>query len=176
MRGGGNGPPAKVQAVLNWQALKTQKQLQSFLGFANFNCQFIPSFARVVLPLTDLLKTKHLAGKPRPEYPLKWTMECQQAFETLKALFAKDPILRHPNPTKPFVIQANTSDMAGGAIPLQTKEGCRLQPCTYASCKLTDTECRWAIWEEAFVVWQPLLTWRHLFGGGCNSIRGVDRP
>lgn len=47
--------PNKVKMVLEWQAPRTRKHLQSFLSFANFYRQFIPSFAQVALPLTDLL-------------------------------------------------------------------------------------------------------------------------
>jgi len=34
----------------------------------------------------------------------KWTAECQQSFEALKARFSKSPILLMPDPTKPFVV------------------------------------------------------------------------
>lgn len=47
---------------------------------------------------TPNLKTKSAATKPHPNQPLQWTMECQRAFETLKALFIQEPILRHPDP------------------------------------------------------------------------------
>lgn len=73
--------PTKVREVLDWQTPKTCKQLQSFLGFTNFYCQFIPSFAQVVLLFTNLLKTKHLTKKPCPGCPVVWTIECQQAFK-----------------------------------------------------------------------------------------------
>lgn len=46
----------KVKSVLEWQAPQTHKQLQSFLGFANFYCQFIPSFAKISLSIMELLK------------------------------------------------------------------------------------------------------------------------
>lgn len=46
----------KVKTVLEWQVPRTHKQLQSFLGFANIHRQIIPSFARVALPITNLLK------------------------------------------------------------------------------------------------------------------------
>lgn len=49
--------PSKVSMVLEWPAPVTRKQLQSFLGFANFHLQFIPEFAKIALPLTDLLHT-----------------------------------------------------------------------------------------------------------------------
>ncbi|XP_060539018.1 uncharacterized protein LOC132709560 [Pantherophis guttatus] len=159
--------PAKVQSVLQWQPPRTRRQLQSFLGFANFYRQFIPSFAEIAKPLTDLLKTGSPAMKPRPGQPLQWDLTCQQAFETLKGLFAKEPVLKHPDPEQPFVIQADASDVAVGAVLLQKNNQGDLQPCAYTSRKLTDTERRWAAWEkEAFAVRWALLTWRHLLEGG----------
>lgn len=91
-------------AVLDWQAPTTWKQLQSFLGFANFYHQFILSFARVVCPLTNLLRTKHLTKKPHLGCPVVWTTDCQWAFELLKPLFVQEPVLKHPDPSKPFVV------------------------------------------------------------------------
>ncbi|XP_070797140.1 uncharacterized protein [Pituophis catenifer annectens] len=75
--------PEKVWAVLEWAPPCTCKQLQSFLGFANFYRQFIASFAKIALPITNLLKTKGEV-RPKPSQPLEWTMECQAAFEKLK--------------------------------------------------------------------------------------------
>lgn len=158
--------PNKVKAVLEWQAPKTRKQVQSFLGFANFYRQFIPSFARVALPITDLLKTKHTLTKPRPGQLIPWTEECQKAFEQLKSLFAKEPVLKHPDPDLPFTVQADASDVAVGAVLLQKDETETLRPCAYTSRKLTPAERGWAIWEkEAFAVRWALLTWRHLLEG-----------
>ncbi|KAK9401814.1 hypothetical protein NXF25_010170 [Crotalus adamanteus] len=152
--------PSKVQAVLDWQAPKTRRQLQSFLGFANFYRQFIPSFAIVVQPLTELLRTKHLKGKPRPSQQLEWTMNCQKAFELLKALFAKEPVLRHPDPSVPFVVQVDASDVAVGAVLLQKNDSRALQPCAYTSRKFTMAERSWAVWEkEAFAIRWALATW-----------------
>lgn len=48
--------PGKVKAILEWQALWTCKQLQSFLGFVNLYKQFIPSFAKIPLLITELFK------------------------------------------------------------------------------------------------------------------------
>lgn len=91
--------PAKVKMVLEWQAPRTRRQLQSFLGFANFYRQFIPSFTQVALPLTDLLWTKTTKSKPQPSQAVLWSEKCQKAFETLKSLFSHEPILKHPAPT-----------------------------------------------------------------------------
>lgn len=120
--------PSKGKAVLGWQAPKTHKQLQSLLGFPNFYCQFIPSFTCVALLLRDLLRTKHLPGKLCLGHPKQWTLACQQAFKQLKTLFARDLVLKHPDLTKPFIVQADASDVAVEAVLLQTNEGGTLQP------------------------------------------------
>lgn len=142
----------KVQVVLEWGTPRTQKQLQNFLGFTNFYRQFIPSFAQIMLPITNLLKTKR-EGKLKLTQPLKWTMECQAAFVKLKSLFPAEPVLKYPYPNTPFVIQADASDMAVGSVLLQKNQQGTLQlPCTYASKKLSYAEYRWAVWERKLML------------------------
>lgn len=96
--------PKKVAAVMEWQAPETRRQVQSFLSFANFYRQFIPAFALIALPLTDLLCTKGCATLVKLRQRVIWTTECQQVFDTLKTLFAQEPVLQHTNQNKPFVI------------------------------------------------------------------------
>ena len=67
----------------------------SFLGFANYYRCFIPKYSSVAHPLIDLTKKDH---------PWEWTPTCQQAFNNLKTLFLKQPILRVPDPNTPFAI------------------------------------------------------------------------
>lgn len=117
------------------------------MGFANYYRQFIPSFAQIALPITNLLKTKR-EGKPKPSQRLKQSMECEAVFETLKWLFAAELVLQHPDPNTPFVIQGDASDLVMGAVLLQKNEQRALQPCAYTSKKLTETEQQWAIWEK----------------------------
>lgn len=49
--------PAKVQAVVDWMAPSSQKQLQRFLDFANFYCRFIRDYSKVASPLMRLTST-----------------------------------------------------------------------------------------------------------------------
>ena len=48
----------KVQAVKDWPIPKTVKNIQEFLGFANFCRRFIENFAKVAQPLRELTKGK----------------------------------------------------------------------------------------------------------------------
>uniref|UniRef100_A0A803T247 Gypsy retrotransposon integrase-like protein 1 n=1 Tax=Anolis carolinensis TaxID=28377 RepID=A0A803T247_ANOCA len=161
--------PAKVEDVRGWEAPKTRKQLQSFLGFANFYRTFIKDFARLTLPLTDLLKTKgrgETAKVKAPGAKLTWTIECQEAFEALKKLFTEEPVLQHPDMSKAFVLHCDASDRAYGAVLLQKDGGGNLKPCGYLSKKFSDTEKNWPIWErEALAILKALECWRHFLEG-----------
>lgn len=155
--------PGKVWVILERE--RPQTRWQSFLGFANLYCQFIPTFAQLALPIMNLPKMKGEA-KPRPSQPLNWSLECQAAFKKLKRLFTAEPALKHPDLDESFVIQADASDMAMGGVLLQKNAKGELQTCAYTSCKLSETEWWWAVWEkEAYVIRWALLMWRQFLEG-----------
>ncbi len=52
--------PQKVQAVTDWPTPSSLKEVQQFLGFANFYRKFILNFSSVVAPLSALTKGKRL--------------------------------------------------------------------------------------------------------------------
>ena len=47
--------PAKVEAVTQWPEPQRVKDIQAFLGFANFYRRFINNFSKLAQPLTKLL-------------------------------------------------------------------------------------------------------------------------
>ena len=65
---------ARVTAVRNWPTPTTVKEVQRFLGFANYYRRFIPGFGQVVAPITSLLK----GGPAR----LRWSAEAGRAFRS----------------------------------------------------------------------------------------------
>ena len=68
--------PEKVAAIKEWARPENMKDVQSFLGFANFYCRFIAGFSGVARPLTMLTGN----------VPWDWTSECEEAFEQLKTI------------------------------------------------------------------------------------------
>ena len=46
----------KVKGVLDWSTPKCVKNVQKFLGLANYYCQFIKDFASITRPLYDMVK------------------------------------------------------------------------------------------------------------------------
>ncbi len=67
---------SKVHAVLNWPLPSTIKELQRFLGFANFYRRFIRGFSSIATLLTNMTKK----GSRR----LQWTSRGSQGFRTTK--------------------------------------------------------------------------------------------
>ena len=49
--------PAKTEAVRSWPAPTCTKELQQFLGLANYYHEFIQGYAELASPMTDVLST-----------------------------------------------------------------------------------------------------------------------
>ena len=81
--------PKKSNAILNWEAPKSVKDIQCFLGFANFYCPFIYRYSYLCQLLFNLL-CKNL--------PFVWDTTCEQVFDALKKVFISAPILCHFDP------------------------------------------------------------------------------
>ena len=111
---------------------RPEDHLQHFLEFANFYHCFIRSFSSVLAPHSALLK-----GKPRR---LPWNNAAQSAFEHLKCLFITAPILKIPDPTKPFIVKVDTSSIGVEAVLSQRQgEPPKMFPCAFFYRKLTTT-------------------------------------
>ena len=97
----------KIKTVLEWDAPETVKDIQSFLGFANFYRRFIEGYSKLTRPLTDLTKKSE---------KFFWSTECDKAFQELKSRFTSAPIRRNFDPHLPCIIECDASDCAISAI------------------------------------------------------------
>src|SRR5205823_6123888 len=72
--------PSRVSTIQEWPAPRSIRDIQVFLGFANFYRRFIEGYSRITAPITRLLRGKN---------KLNWSQEAkaQEAFETLKRKF-----------------------------------------------------------------------------------------
>ena len=145
----------KVATIQDWPIPTRLKEVQSFLGFANFYRRFIDRFSTLVQPLIALT---------RKGVPFMWTSATQRAFDALKKAFISAPVLVHPNPTKPFQVEADASDFALGAILSQLDENGTLHPVAYYSRKFTASEINYPVYDKelaaiisAFAEWRPYL-------------------
>ena len=135
-----------------------KKQLRSFLGLVGYYRAFVPNFAAIAAPLTDLTK------KGAPD-KLVWTEVQEQAFQTLKQHVCVQPVLRLPDVSKPFVLQTDASAEGLGAILLQEVDGVK-HPVAYASKRLLPRERNYSTIErEAFaIIWGIQKFQRYLLG------------
>ena len=78
----------KVKGVLEWPTPKYVKDVQKFLGLANYYCRFIEEFATVARPLHDTVKK---------DKKWEWTEKQEEAFRELKKRFTEEPILAAPD-------------------------------------------------------------------------------
>lgn len=69
--------PAKTDkvAVVNWPVPRSQREMQQFLGLANYYCRFVHNFAEIAKPLHHLTEKTVL---------FLWSTQCQGAFKNLK--------------------------------------------------------------------------------------------
>ena len=70
--------PGKVQKILRAERPKTKKEVRSFIGLTSYYRKFVPNFAAIVAPITDLTRK----GAPNI---VKWDTPQQLAFQTLKS-------------------------------------------------------------------------------------------
>ncbi|KAL0199796.1 hypothetical protein M9458_002983, partial [Cirrhinus mrigala] len=150
---------AKVHAVVNWPQPTTIKELQRFLGFANFYRRFIRNFSAISAPLTSMIKR----GK---QHPL-WTPPAVAAFQELKNRFTSAPILRHPDPDLEFIVEVDASNTGTGAV-LSQRQGNppKMYPCAFFSHKLTPTEQNYDVGNcELLAMKAAFEEWRHWLEG-----------
>jgi len=121
--------PVKITGVTEWPAPTNKKEVQSFLGFTNFYRQFIQDFLEHTRPLFNL--TRNDSG-------WRWGEAERTAFARLKESVTSVPVLISPDLTKPFHIEADSSDFATGAVLSQvSSEDEKWHPATFLSKSLS---------------------------------------
>ena len=100
--------PEAVEAVLTWKAPKTDTQLMSFLGFANYYREFIKGYADKIYPMQRLMRNK---GKK-----FTWTDEAQVPFENIKRKLCQAPVLGMPTEKRMFLLDMDASAVAISGI------------------------------------------------------------
>ena len=82
--------PSKLTGITEWpQTLSTVKEICSTLGVLGFQRPFIPGFADIARPLTNLLKK---------DTNFEWTNECTTALDKLIKIVMTSPVLAAPDP------------------------------------------------------------------------------
>ena len=150
--------PTKIKGVADWPLPQTVKDVRAFLGFTGFYRYFVPNYSMIARPLIELTKKA---------VPFHWETPQRKAFETLKTLMCRRPILRQPEYKKPFFLATDASAYGVGAVLSQegelhprTKKPIQ-HPIAYYSATFTPTERNYDIYErELLAILKALEHWR----------------
>ena len=163
--------PEAVEAVLTWKAPKTDTQLMSFLGFANYYREFIKGYADKIYPMQRLMRNK---GKK-----FTWTDEAQVSIENIKRELCEAPVLGMPTEKGMFVLDTDASVVAISGILHQEQEWngrTVLRPIAYGSKVLSDTEMKYgAPKAEMFAVITFVEKYRAYLGSAPFKLRVDNR-
>jgi len=136
----------------------SRKEVQSFLGFTNFYCRFIEGFSHHARPLFNLTKKA---------VPWRWEEAEQAAFDKLRNRITSTPVLLALDDSKPFRIEADSSDFATGAVlSQQSSEDGKWHPVAFLSKSLSAVERNYDIHDkEMLAIVRALEEWRHFVEG-----------
>ena len=104
----------RVDAILNTPTPTTAKECKSFCGVVNYLSLFCPNLQKLLAPVYDLTRK----GKP-----FLWTDQHQQAFDTIKSLLAKPPVLNLPDGSGRYTLYFDTSKTHAGSALWQMQQG-----------------------------------------------------
>lgn len=130
--------PEKVKAIQEFPRPHNLKSLRGFLGLASWYRRFVTDFAKIIVPLRNLLKKNA---------KWDWKAEHENAFVRLKELLSSTPVLTCPDFTEPFTIQTDASNEGLGASLTQRHSG-REVVIAYASRLLSDREKHYTTTEK----------------------------
>ncbi|CEL53165.1 Retrotransposable element Tf2 155 kDa protein type 1 OS=Schizosaccharomyces pombe (strain 972 / ATCC 24843) GN=Tf2-1 PE=4 SV=1 [Rhizoctonia solani AG-1 IB] len=152
----------KIQAVQEWPVPSTVKQVQSFLGFANFLRRFVANFSHMARPLHNLVKKETL---------WKWTEKEQTAFEGLKQAITEAPVLAHAEPDKAYFLETDASGAALGSVLSQRQSDGRLHPIGFLSESFKGAEVNYDTHDkELLAIIHSLEHWRIYLEGTTEPI------
>ena len=147
--------PKKIQTVQEWPKPNTVKDVQSFLGFANYYRKFIKEYSKITAPLTEITKK---------EVGFRWNQEHQDAFDRIKQIFLEAPVLAMYDPRKKTRVETDASDYALGCILTQQGEDGKWRPVFYHSRKFSGAELNYDVHDkellgviDAFEQWEVHL-------------------
>jgi len=153
----------KVKGVADWPTPENTTDVRSFLGFTNFYRRFIRDFSDVAKPMNALLQK---------DAKWVWADEQAHAFERLKTAICSAPILVFPDPDRAYLVEADSSGYATGAVLSQMRDDDRWHPVAFISKGLSPAERNYNICDkEMLAIIRALEQWRHYLEGAKHPVQ-----
>src|SRR5882672_1182394 len=149
--------PYKVQIIQDWPKPRKVKDIQSFLGFANFYCRFIYGYSEITVPLMCLTHkgtTWHFSD------------ECRSSFEALKKAFTKALVLTHWILDTQITVKTDAFDYTLATVLSITTPNGELHPIAFHSRTFSTLELNYNVHDkELLVIFEAFKRWRHYLKG-----------
>ena len=144
--------PEKLESIKNVPPPRTPKEIKQFLGLIEYYRKFVPRFADIARPLSALT---------RKDVLFEWTSQCQASFKLLREGLMKEPILKYPDPNKPYTLYTDASKYAWACVLTQQYEyeqnGKKFSiqhPITYVSGLFKGSQLNWVtLTKEAYAIY-----------------------
>ena len=149
--------------------------VRKFLGFIGYYQNFIPRYSDIARPLTNLTCKDEV---------FDWSGACQGAFEMLKEALLKEPILKYPDPSKPYVLYTDASKYAWARVLTQSyqhrdEKGMKEihHPITYISGLFRGPQINWvALVKEAYAIYMSTRKLDYYLDEVATTIRSDHLP
>ncbi|KAJ0828513.1 putative nucleotidyltransferase, Ribonuclease H [Helianthus annuus] len=150
----GNGvrpEPEKIVSIQQWPKPVSFTTLRAFLGITGYYRPFVPQYAHIATPLTDILKAKEFL----------WNDKAETAFTTLKTHMQNLITLALPDFSKLFDLTTDASGYAIGAVLSQNN-----RPIAFFSKKLCPTmQAQSTYTKELYAITESVRKWRQYLLG-----------
>ena len=131
------------------------KEIKQILGLTGYYRKFIPRFADISRPFTQLTKK---------ETKFVWTPECQKSFELLKSFLCGKPILKYADTSKPCTLYTDASKYSWAGVLMQShttviggKSVTTDHPVAFVSGLFRGSQLNWAaLMKEAYVIYMSV--------------------
>ena len=151
----------KIQTIQDWPEPRKVKDIQSFLGFANFYQRFIQDYSGIVV----LTRLTHKG------VPWNFLDDCRRSFTRLKKAFISAPVLVHWSLDAPITIETDTSDYAIAGILSLTCSDNEIHPIAFYSHTLSGAELNYDTHDkELLAIFEGFKSWRHYLEGSATPI------
>ena len=151
--------PEKCNKVKTWPIPTNEDEVRSFVSFAGYYRRYVKDFSVIAKPLTDLLPPTSTKKnkKKQSQKEWRWTEMEQTAFDNLKDVLTKPPILAYPNFELPFELHIDACQKGLGAVLCNIQDKQR-KVISYASRCLSKSEKNYSAYKLEFLALKWAVT------------------
>jgi len=150
----------KLQEVVTFRAMATQKELRSFLGLGNYFRDHVLNYSELVHNLHQLVNPYH------PRLHIAWTPELLEELAVVKRAINDCPRLFFVDDHSKVIVHTDASDYAIGAYLFQRRDDGAEYPIGFMSKSLIKEQLKWSTPEkECWAIIYAIRKWHYLFEG-----------